>query len=77
MDYADVLRYYLDKCGITQAELSRRIGGTSRSTIGELMSGRSKTPSVYKAKAIADALGVSLDEMVDMLVHDIVPDEEQ
>lgn len=77
MEYADVLRYNLDKCGITQAELARRIGGTSRSTIGELTSGRSKTPSVYKAKAIAEALGVSLDEMTDMLVHDIVPNEDQ
>ena len=76
MEYADVLRYYLDKCGITQAELARRIGGSSRSTIGELMSGRSKTPSVYKAKAIADALGVSLDEMVDMLVNDVIPEDD-
>ncbi len=76
MEYSDILRYYLKKCNITQAELARRIGGTSRSTIGELMSGRSKTPSVYKAKAIAEALGVSLDEMIDMLVHDTVPDVE-
>lgn len=66
MEYADVLRYYLDKCGMSQAELARRLG-SSRSSVGELIKGRSKTPSVYKAKAIADALGVPLQEMLDML----------
>ena len=75
MTYAEVLSYYLERDGITQAELARRIGST-RSSIGELTSGRSKTPSVYKAKAIADALGVSLDEMIEMLVHDKMPESD-
>lgn len=73
MEYADVLRYYLDKAGMKPAELAQKIG-SQRSSIGELMSGRSKAPSVYKAKAIAEALGVSLDEMMDMLIHDKIPD---
>jgi len=75
MTYAEVLSYYLERDGITQAELARRIGST-RSSIGELTSGRSKAPSVYKAKAIADALGVSLDEMIEMLVHDKMPESD-
>ncbi len=66
MEYAEVLHHYLVKCGVTQAELARRLG-TSRSSVGELIRGRSKTPSVYKAKAIADALGVPLQDMLDML----------
>lgn len=70
MEYADVLRYYLKKTGMTQADLARKIG-SSRSSIGELMSGRSKAPSIYKAKAIADAFGVPLQEMTDMLFDEI------
>ena len=66
MEYAEVLHYYLAKCGVSQAELARRLG-TSRSSVGELIRGRSKTPSVYKAKAIADALGIPLQDMLDML----------
>lgn len=67
--YAEVLKYYLVKQGITAAELSRRLG-TSRSSIGELTSGRSKTPTLGKAKAIADALGVTLDEMAAMMYEE-------
>ena len=66
MTYADVLNYYIKKTGVSQAELARRLN-TSRSSIGELIKGRSKTPTIYKAKAIADALGVPLQEMLDML----------
>lgn len=71
MEYADVLLHYLNKCGVSQAELARRLG-SSRSSVGELIRGRSKTPSIYKAKAIADALGVPLQEMLDMLFDESV-----
>ena len=64
--YAYVLKYYLDKQGVSAAELARRLG-TSRSSICELTSGRSKEPTLGKAKAIADALGVTLEEMAQMV----------
>lgn len=67
--YANVLKFYLVKQGVSAAELARRLN-TSRSSIGELTSGRSKEPTLGKAKAIADALGVSLEEMVDMMYED-------
>lgn len=66
MEYKDVLAYYLEERGITAAELSRRIG-SPRSTVNELLKGRAKEPTLGKAKAIADALGVTLQEMADMM----------
>lgn len=64
MEYRDVLSYYLKEKNISPAELARRIG-SPRSTINELLKGRAKEPTLGKAKAIADALGVSLDEMAE------------
>ena len=68
MEYADVLRYYLEKTGMTQAELASKTGST-RSSIGKLMKGRSKAPSIFKAKAIADAFGMPLQHMVDRMAR--------
>ena len=65
MEYKDVLAYYLEKTGISQAELARRIG-SPRSTINALMKDRAKEPTLGKAKAIADALGIPLEEMAMM-----------
>lgn len=69
MEYKDVLAYYLDKQGVTPAELARRIE-SPRSTIHALLIGRAKEPTLGKAKAIADALGVPLQEMADMVFDD-------
>jgi len=66
MEYKDVLAYYLDKQGIAPAELAHRIG-SPRSTVNELLKGRSKDPKLGTAKAIADGLGVPLEEMTTML----------
>lgn len=65
MEYKDVLAFYLEKQGVSAAELARRIG-SPRSTINALLKGRAKEPTLGKAKAIADALGVSLEEMAAM-----------
>lgn len=65
MEYGEVLAYYLDKKGMSAAELAHQIG-SPRSTISALLNGRAKEPTLGKAKAIADALGVSLEEMADM-----------
>lgn len=66
MEYKDVLSYYLAKQGVSPAELARRID-SPRSTVHALLTGRAKEPTLGKAKAIADALGVSLEEMADMM----------
>lgn len=66
MEYKDVLRYYLDEAGMRPAELSAKLKA-SRSTIGNIMQGDTKEPSLHKAYAIARALGVSVDDMLGML----------
>lgn len=66
MEYKDVLAYYLDAKGLSAAELARRID-SPRSTVNELLKGRAKDPKLGTAKAIADAFGVPLEEMVAML----------
>lgn len=69
MEYKDVLAHYLTEKGITPAELARLID-SPRSTVHALLSGRAKEPTLGKAKAIADALGVSLQEMSNMMFED-------
>lgn len=69
MEYGKVLAYYLEQQGMTPAELAHEIG-SPRSTINALLKGRAKEPTLGKAKAIADALGVSLEEMARMTYED-------
>lgn len=69
MEFKELLQRYLDEKGMSQAELAARLG-TSRSSIGNLMQGSSREPSLHKAYAICQALGVSLDEMTAMLYED-------
>lgn len=65
MEYRLVLARYLEEKGMSPAELAHAIG-SPRSTISALLNGRAKEPTLGKAKAIADALGVSLEEMARM-----------
>lgn len=60
-DFGNTLRGILANRGITQTELCR-LTGIRSSTMSEYLSNKS-TPSVSKAVAIADALGISLDEL--------------
>ena len=69
MEFKDLLRSYLDESGMTPAELAAKLG-TSRSSIGNLMQGITREPSLHKAYAIAKALNVSLDEMVALLYEE-------
>ena len=66
MEYREVLAHYLEEKDVSQAELARRIG-SPRSTISALLNGRAKEPTLSTAKAIADALDVSLEEMAAMV----------
>ena len=74
MEYRDVLAQYLDELNINSAELARRIG-SPRSTIHALLTGRAKEPTLGTAKAIADALGVSLEEMAEKVYETGAEDE--
>ena len=69
MEFRELLRRYLEESGMTQAELAAKLG-TSRSSIGNLMQGSTREPSLHKAYAITKALGVSLDDMTKLLYED-------
>lgn len=66
MTFGEVTLFYLDKLGVSQSELARRVG-TNRSTINCIIKDERRSPTLDTALAIANALGVPLQEMVDMM----------
>lgn len=66
MTFGEVTLYYLDKLGVSQSELARRVG-TNRSTINCIIKDERRSPTLDTALAIARALDVPLQEMVDMM----------
>ena len=66
MEYGKALRVILRELDVKQAELARRIG-TSTSYVSQLCSGKIKEPTLSKAYEIADALGVSVNEFVELM----------
>ena len=64
--YGEVLKRCLEKSGMSQSKLAQMVG-CSTSQISEYISGRSREPTLSRAKKIADALGVPLDEMISMM----------
>ena len=66
MTFGEVVLHYLDALGVSQAELARRVG-TNRSTINCIIKDERRSPTLDTAVAIADALGVPLDDMVSMM----------
>ena len=64
MTYGEVLRSYLDERGLSAGDLARMLG-VNRASIYSLLDGRAKEPTLGRAREIADALGVSLQEMAD------------
>ena len=66
MPYGEALRRILEKSDIEPAELARRIG-RSRSYISQLMSGKIGEPSLSAAYAIADALGLTVQDFLDLM----------
>lgn len=69
MKYGEVLDHYIKATGISRVELARRVG-MGRSQITELIKGDTKEPGLTRAKLIADALGVSLNDMLDMMFEE-------
>lgn len=69
MTFGEVVTYYLNHLGISQSELARRIG-TGRQTINSIIKGGRRGPTLDTALAIAEALGITLQEMVDKMNED-------
>ena len=69
MTYGEVLDRFIHESGMSRAEVARR-AGIGRSQITDLVNGRTGEPSLSKAKAIADALGVSLQSFIDAMEED-------
>lgn len=69
MTYGEVVTYFLDKQSMSQSDLARKIG-TGRQTINSIIKGGRRGPTLDTALAIADALGVSLQDMVDKMKED-------
>ncbi len=66
MTYGTALRVLLAKSGMSMAELARR-SGISRQYLSMLASGKIDEPSLSKAYAIADGLGVSVQDFLDLM----------
>ena len=66
MKFGEVVQLYLKEQGISQAELARRMG-TGRQTVNSLFDEKRRSPRLETAVAVADALGVTLQEMVDRM----------
>lgn len=69
MTYGEVVEFYIEFLGITQSELARRMG-TGRQTVNSIIKSGRRGPTLETALAIADALGVPLQVMVDKMKED-------
>lgn len=69
MTYNEALRHLMHEKGVEQVDLARAIG-RSRSYVSQLMSGKVKEPTLSAAFAIADALGVTVQDFLDLMHGD-------
>lgn len=69
MTFGEVFQYYMEKVGMTQSDVARKMG-TGRQTINSIIKGGRRGPTLETALGIADALGVSLEDMVYMMKND-------
>lgn len=68
MEYGKALRTILRESGISQAELTRRLGlGSKTAYVSQLCNGKIKEPSFSKGLEIARALGVSIDRFAELM----------
>lgn len=66
MTFGEVVSLYLNEMGINQSELARRMG-TARQTVSSICESGRRSPRLDTALAVAEALGVSIQEMVDRM----------
>lgn len=66
MEYGEVLREFLSEKNMTAGQLAKALD-CNRQSIYSLIDGRAKEPTLGRAKAICDALGVTLQEFADRM----------
>jgi DNA-binding XRE family transcriptional regulator len=66
MTFGEMLNVLLKRTGVTKSELAEKVG-VSKQSITEITKGRTKEPAFSTAVAMAEVLGVSLTEMVEMM----------
>lgn len=66
MTFGKVVSLYLKERGMSQSELARR-ANIGKQTLSDLIVGENSNPRLDTALSIAEALGVSLQEIVDRM----------
>lgn len=66
MTFGEMLLMLLEEKKMTPTELAHK-SGVGKTTISELINGRTKEPTFSKAKALADGLGVTLEDFASLL----------
>lgn len=66
MTYGEVVDLFMKERGMKQSELAR-CAGISKQALSDLINGVNNNPRLDTAMAIAAALGVTLQEMVDRM----------
>lgn len=69
MTYGEALRHLIRTRGVSQAAIARAIG-KSRSYVSQLASGKIEEPTLSMSYAIADALGVTVQDFLDLMHRD-------
>lgn len=67
--FGEVVRLYMEERGMTQSELARLMG-TGRQTINNLLLNNRRGPTLETAVLVAEAFGVTVDELVDKMKED-------
>lgn len=66
MLFSEVLRQQMEERGIRARDISAK-SGVSESYISRILSGYIKDPAFYKAAAIVSALGMGIDEFIELM----------
>ena len=69
MTFGEALLVYLEKLDISQSELARRMN-TGRQTINSIINNSKHGPWIDTAIEISDALGVPLQDIIDLMKSD-------
>lgn len=64
MEFGEVVERHMRERGMSQAELARKMN-TGRQTINSIIKGGRRGPSLDTAIEVANALGVSLQDLID------------
>ena len=67
--FGEVVKQYMDERGMTQSKLARLMG-TGRQTVNNLLRDGRRGPTLETAVAVAEAFGVTVDELVDKMKED-------